>query len=157
VRATQPITRPLGGLVQAHDDALAVEAGDRAGVTVQVQRPGAVVDADPVADPQAGSGDERVGGGQQLLALGDGGGQHGQFGVQFARVDALDQCLDAGGSGAALGGVHHDHVRVLDLGQVRAASAGLAAGLRQAAARRAARLGLGGPLAPGAGRPPRRR
>jgi hypothetical protein len=121
VRATQPITRPLGGLVQAHDDALAVEAGDRAGVTVQVQRPGAVVDADPVADPQAGSGDERVG-----------GGQHGQFGVQFARVDALDQCLDAGGSGAALGGVHYDHVRVLDLGQVRAASAGLAAGLRRA-------------------------
>ena len=30
---------------------------------------------------------------------------------------------------AALGGVHHDHLRMLDLGQVRAGSAGLAAGL----------------------------
>jgi hypothetical protein len=157
VRATQPITRPLGGLVQAHDDALAVEAGDRAGVTVQVQRPGAVVDADPVADPQAGSGDERVGGGQQRLALGDGGGQHGQFGVQFARVDALDQCLDAGGSGAALGGVHHDHVRVLDLGQVRAASAGLAAGLRRARLGGPPGWAWADPWRPVQGRPPRRR
>src|SRR5215213_8910460 len=85
------------GLVQAHDDALAVEAGDRAGVAVQVQRPGAVVDAHPVADLQTGSGDERLGGGQQLLALGDGGGQHGQLGVQLARPDALDQRLDVGG------------------------------------------------------------
>jgi hypothetical protein len=34
---------------------------------------------------------------------------------------------------AALGSVHHDHVRMLDLGQVRAGSAGLAAGLASGA------------------------
>jgi hypothetical protein len=34
---------------------------------------------------------------------------------------------------AALGGVHHDHVRMIGLGQVRAGSAGLAAGLASGA------------------------
>jgi hypothetical protein len=45
---------------------------------------------------------------------------------------------------AAVGGVHHDHVRVLDLGQVRAGSAGLAAGLTPGGCGAAAR-----PIGPG--------
>jgi hypothetical protein len=89
----------------------------------QVQRAGAVVDAHPVTDPQAGSGDERVGGGQQLLALGDGGGQHWEFGVEFARVDALDQCLDAGGGGVRPAGWRRGGWRHRGEGTPRAAGA----------------------------------
>jgi hypothetical protein len=44
---------------------------------------------------------------------------------------------------AALGGVHHDHVRMLDLGQVRAGSAGLAAGLTPGGGAAGRPVGLG--------------
>jgi hypothetical protein len=44
---------------------------------------------------------------------------------------------------AALGGVHHDHVRMLDLGQVRAGSAGLTAGLTPGGGAAGRPVGLG--------------
>jgi len=68
--------------------------------------------------------------------------------VDLPDLDAHHPGVDqlAAAAPAALGGVHHDHVRMLDLGQVRARSAGLAAGL-------AAGAGLGGaaarPVGPG--------
>jgi hypothetical protein len=44
---------------------------------------------------------------------------------------------------AALGGVHHDHVRMLNLGQVRAGSAGLAAGFTPGGGAAGRPVGLG--------------
>ena len=61
---------------------------------MQVVGFGAVVDADPVADPQAGQGPHRPGGGQQPHPLVDDRAEHAELLVQLPTRDRLDHGLD---------------------------------------------------------------
>src|SRR6266511_3310953 len=90
-------------LVELDDDVLPGPPAHRPGPAVQVVGLGAVVDPDPVADPEAGQGGHRPGGGQQAHPFVDDRAEHGQLVVEFPARDRLDHGLDQvdrGGRGA---------------------------------------------------------
>jgi len=95
--------RPADWLVELDDDVLPGPPGHRRGPAVQVVGFGVVVDPHLVADPQAGQGPHRPGGGQQPHPLVDDRAEHVELLVQLPAGDRLDHDLDQvdrGGRGA---------------------------------------------------------